>query len=426
LDLVEVAEAIAVIEVESASHGDVRILLQHVTRLRRLADAAELAGNRRLLALAADDPSISPEHTNADATQRRLRRAHDALTSAKAAAGCPFFADALARGEISVGHLDAFARGLRSLSAKLRPQLSELEPTLVRIASRSSVEDFADRVRAEVRDIEGDDGTGRLERQRGRSRATSWTDREGMWNLHAAFDPETGMVLDEILRTVTEKLFRDGCPGDAPQDPQQRQEWLRAQALRMIMTGEIALGRGETTIVVITDERTFRSGKRHAATRFDVNGVNTFPIELLARYRERAKFVAALVDHDGKLIDLGRKVRTPDRLLESLRHPATLDLGRTRRTASADQHLATRVMYRTCAIPRCRVPAHRCELHHLREWEHGGPTDLDNLVPICPHHHDRIHADGWTLHLADDRSLVVRKRGVVLMATGPPGHQWAA
>jgi hypothetical protein len=30
-------------------------------------------------------------------------------------------------------------------------------------------------------------------------------------------------------------------------------------------------------------------------------------------------------------------------------------------------------------------------------------------VPICPHHHDRIHADGWTLQLGPDRSLTVRK-----------------
>ena len=30
------------------------------------------------------------------------------------------------------------------------------------------------------------------------------------------------------------------------------------------------------------------------------------------------------------------------------------------------------------------------------------------------------------LELADDRSLTIRKRGVVIMSTGPPGEQWAA
>jgi hypothetical protein len=334
----------------------------------------------------------------------------------------------LARGEISVGHLDAFARGLRSLNKTLRPRLAELEPTLVRIAARLCVEDFADRVRAEVRDIDGDDGKGRLDQQRKQSRAKSWTDKEGMWNLHAAFDPETGMVLDEIIRKITERLFREGCPGDAPEDPEMKQQWLRAQAVRMIMTGEVTVGQGETTIVVITDEQTFTTGKRHAATRFDVNGVNTFPVELLAKYRDqkRAKFVAALVDDDGNLISLGHKVRTPEQLLESLRNPVNLNLGRSRRTANADQHLAKRVMYRTCAIPGCRVPSHRCELHHAHEWEKGGCTDMCNLVPICPYHHDRIHADGWTLHIGPDRSLTIRKHGVPLMATGPPGQQWAA
>jgi hypothetical protein len=425
MDLVQVARAITEIDVADATRGDVHQLLRHITTLRRLADGIELAGNRRLLALAAVDPAISPEHVNAEATQRRLQRAHQAVKSAKAAEGCPFFADALARGEISLGHLEVFARGLRSLNTMLRPRLSAIEPSLVRIAARLCVEDFADRVRVEVRDIEGDDGKGRLEQQRQRARARSWTDSDGMWNLHAAFDPETGMILDEILRKVTERLFRDGISmSDAPEDPQMKQEWLRAQALRMIMTGEVSVGRGETTIVVVTDEHTFRTGRRHAATRFDVNGVDTLPVELLAKYSQRARFVAALVDSDGKLVTLGRKVRTADELVESFRNPVSLNLGRTRRTANGDQHLAKRVMYRTCAIPGCRVPAHRCELHHIHEWEHGGTTDIENLVPICPYHHDRIHADGWTLQLGPDRSLTVRKHGVILMSTGPPGQQW--
>jgi hypothetical protein len=308
----------------------------------------------------------------------------------------------------------------------LQPRLAELEPTLVRIAARLCVEDFADRVRAEVRDIEGDDGRGRLAQQKRRSRAKTWTDREGMWNLHGAFDPEAGIVLEEILRKVTEQLFRDGTPTDAPEDPQLRQEWLRAQALRMIMTGEINLAGEGTTIVAIIDAKTLATGRRHACTRFDINGVTDLPLDALVRLRERARYVAAVVDPDGKVIQLGRKVATIDELIASLSSPVKLDHGRSRRLADANQHLAKRVMYRTCVIPGCRVPAGRCELHHVHEWEHGGPTDLDNLVPTCPYHHDRIHADGWTLELKPDRSLIIRKQGVVLMATGPPAEQWAA
>jgi hypothetical protein len=58
-------------------------------------------------------------------------------------------------------------------------------------------------------------------------------------------------------------------------------------------------------------------------------------------------------------------------------------------------------------------------------WEHGGLTDLANLLPICRHHHDRLHAEGWELTMRPDRSLVIRKEGVILMSTGPPRTQWA-
>ena len=30
-------------------------------------------------------------------------------------------------------------------------------------------------------------------------------------------------------------------------------------------------------------------------------------------------------------------------------------------------------------------------------WEHGGCTDLDNLLALCPAHHRAIHVRDWTL-----------------------------
>ena len=44
-----------------------------------------------------------------------------------------------------------------------------------------------------------------------------------------------------------------------------------------------------------------------------------------------------------------------------------------------------------CIHPGCVVPAHRCIAHHIRAWNHGGPTDLPNLVLVCRYHHRRIH-----------------------------------
>ena len=36
-------------------------------------------------------------------------------------------------------------------------------------------------------------------------------------------------------------------------------------------------------------------------------------------------------------------------------------------------------------------------LHHITWWEHGGPTDLDNLVLTCTFHHRLMHEYGWAV-----------------------------
>jgi predicted restriction endonuclease len=82
-------------------------------------------------------------------------------------------------------------------------------------------------------------------------------------------------------------------------------------------------------------------------------------------------------------------------------------------------------MYRTCAIPGCARHVSITEAHHIHHWEHGGNTNLVNLLPLCRHHHDRLHQERWQLTLAPDRSITVRARdGTLLMSTGPPQEQW--
>jgi Domain of unknown function (DUF222)/HNH endonuclease len=64
-----------------------------------------------------------------------------------------------------------------------------------------------------------------------------------------------------------------------------------------------------------------------------------------------------------------------------------LDLGRMRRLASPALRHAVGLRDGHCAFPGCEVPIHRCELHHIRPWQDGGPTSLDNLVALCARHH---------------------------------------
>lgn len=54
-------------------------------------------------------------------------------------------------------------------------------------------------------------------------------------------------------------------------------------------------------------------------------------------------------------------------------------------------------MYASCAYPNCSTPVTRCDIHHVRWWSAGGPTDRLNLIPLCKQHHMFVHEHGYTI-----------------------------
>jgi hypothetical protein len=108
-----------------------------------------------------------------------------------------------------------------------------------------------------------------------------------------------------------------------------------------------------------------------------------------------------------------------------LHAPGRLDLGRASRVASRAQRRALRGLYATCAIPGCAVKYDNCKLHHVIWWEHGGATDLHNLLPLCERHHHCVHDRGWILSLGPHRQLRVQTPDGQVMTTGPPRRQAA-
>jgi hypothetical protein len=75
---------------------------------------------------------------------------------------------------------------------------------------------------------------------------------------------------------------------------------------------------------------------------------------------------------------------------------AVLNLGRTTYRPNRAQRRALRRMYGGCAFPGCDRPFRQCDVHHVLRYP-DGPTDLDNLLPLCRHHHVLTHEGGWRL-----------------------------
>ncbi|MEJ7801115.1 MAG: DUF222 domain-containing protein, partial [Ilumatobacter sp.] len=278
----------------------------------------------------------------------------------------------------------------------------------VDVASVATVDEFRRRLDVEVKAIQADDGIARLERQRRNTRLRTWIDAEGMWRFAGQFDPVTGVKLAARLDAAMQTLFAESEPDTCPSDPIDKQHHLRALALaRLLDDGGSGVGvrPGRPEFVVVIDTSV---GDGAGGPSVDWGIPVDVPSRVVADLAGDGD-VHAVVVRNGVVIHA----------------PGTLDLGRITRLASKAQRRALRGLYSTCAIPGCTVPYDRCKLHHIVWWRHGGRTDLCNLLPICAHHHSKVHDHGWNLRLGPNRELTIRFPDGTIHNTGPPNRNAA-
>jgi Domain of unknown function (DUF222)/HNH endonuclease len=103
--------------------------------------------------------------------------------------------------------------------------------------------------------------------------------------------------------------------------------------------------------------------------------------------------------------------------------PLPLDIGQPEPAIPAHLRRAAATRHPRCAFPGCDHPASLCQIHHIIPRSEGGPTALNNLVPLCAFHHlIVIHRRGWTLRLLPDGTTTATSAdGRTLHSHGPPG-----
>jgi hypothetical protein len=79
--------------------------------------------------------------------------------------------------------------------------------------------------------------------------------------------------------------------------------------------------------------------------------------------------------------------------------------GRETRQVSRRLRRALEHRDRCCVVPGCGA-TRGLHAHHIRHWEDGGLTELDNLVLVCPYHH-RAHHRGVITITGPAQHLVV-------------------
>jgi Domain of unknown function (DUF222)/HNH endonuclease len=117
--------------------------------------------------------------------------------------------------------------------------------------------------------------------------------------------------------------------------------------------------------------------------------------------------------HLGPLLtDADRRYLTCDATCEVWfeRDGQVIGAGRTTRSISRRLRRALEHRDQTCAVPGCGA-TRGLHAHHIRHWEDGGPTELGNLVLLCPYHHRLHHRGGITISGPADRLSVTDSDG---------------
>ncbi len=364
------------------------------------------AADARLASALAAEVSF-PEKTIADCTRSSLNDAAKAKERADTLGKVPGFADALDEAAVTAGHVDAITSKAKPLTDDQRAEYFERVAGLVDVASAATVEEFRRRLALEA----------------GRPNATTGST---VWSVSAARRRCGCGPMVRACGGSTAASTRSPAPGSTPgskppckpcspkqtpescpSDPVLKQQHLRALAFqRLVLEGGAGVGQpGRPEMIVVVDADA-------------PNGAG------------------------GPTVDWGIPVELPDRVLAEmcgdadlhavvvrngviLHAPGELDLGRTTRLANRAQRRALRALYSTCAIPGCAVRYSRCKLHHIIWWRNGGRTDLANLLPICTHHHTKVHDHGWNLQFGPNRELTISFPDGTIHNTGPPNRRAA-
>jgi len=97
------------------------------------------------------------------------------------------------------------------------------------------------------------------------------------------------------------------------------------------------------------------------------------------------------------------------------RHGQVIGSGRATRQIGRRLRRALEHRDRCRVVPGCGA-TRGLHAHHIRHWEDGGPTELSNLVLVCPHHHRLHHRGMITIAGPADHLVVTDEAGKPLSA----------
>ncbi|WP_419864684.1 DUF222 domain-containing protein [Candidatus Poriferisodalis sp.] len=284
------------------------------------------------------------------------RKARSDVRDAVRLGGLDATRDGLAAGSVPVGHAQIIARAAGDAPVD--------ERYLAQRATEEGYDEFRRTVARHVAEVSENDGVSVLERQRqARTGTIATRGSDGMTVLHLEVDSVTGARLGSAVAAMERRLFsNEGA--DARRTPPQR----AADAICQLILEPDAKRPAGTSLIVVADYDLVN----HQLANGRLADGTPVPIGEIARLAVDAEVLPTIFE-----------AATGD-----------LRMGRSRRTATELQRAALALRDKGCV--GCGMPPERCQHHHIDHWQHGGPTDYENLLTVCPDcHNHKIHQQGF-------------------------------
>jgi hypothetical protein len=210
-----------------------------------------------------------------------------------------------------------------------------------------------------------------------KSRTLSWWyfDENRRFGLQAELPAADGAVVAKALERLAETLpimpgEDDACFGDA----------RRADALVALCSTRIADDADPDRAMVVVHAQLDGIVSGNGGAEIE-RGPAIHP-ETARRLLCDARVQTVLEDAAGQPVGLGRMSREPSTwMIRQLRYR---DI--------------------ECRFPGCGARRFTVA-HHIRWWEHGGRTDLDNLLLVCTFHHKLVHEYRWSVRRDSDGTV---------------------
>jgi hypothetical protein len=215
---------------------------------------------------------------------------------------------------------------------------------------------------------------------------TSTTDEAGSW-YRIRLPREDAAMFDAALASHRDALIAEyhDDHGDGKGDPELRPPFPS--------TGDALM-------------RLVETGWDVEATRRPQGAHTTVVVHLDVEQRAAGLHLGPL------LTDAERQYLTCDATCEVWfqRDGQPIGAGRTTRQINRRLRRALEHRDRMCVVPGCGA-TRGLHAHHIRHWEDGGPTELANLVLVCPYHHRCHHRGVITITGSPDALLVTDTTG---------------